>query len=383
MGKAALMAVGAVVLIAAYYSFGTQSNVMATNAKVAEHQVEVLARGAAIMGYNRARQNLATSFAAQSFSGSYETADYVTTVTLAGLDHVRIRSVGTATDGMGNEKVVTVEAEIMKELFSELPPEAPPFMQYALMAENNISLQGTMNADIFVTGDESNTLNANVHTNGSLSVEGNVSVNGFGTYVGNFTKQGNKQFFNPNYNPTNAAVTQRTARVNIPSVDAAFLAANANVSQVTVGNLAVSSSMTLGGTRENPFIWYVTGDLTLNGGAKFDGYVLFLVGQDVYVSGGVSAGDSQLEGGDESTLGVYAGRDIHLSGNSTLYGQIMAGRNVSFGSGTSDIYGNVVSSGSALFAGTPRIHYRRASPALTTVFDPNQVRYRLLSYNEW
>jgi hypothetical protein len=383
MGKAALMAVGAVVLVAAYYSMGTQSNVMATNAAVAEHQVEVLARGAAIMGYNRARQSLATSFTAQSFSGSYESAQYSTSVTLAGPDHVRVRSVGRAIDAMGNEKTVTVEAEIMKELFGELPAEAPPFMQYALIAETDISLQGTMNADIFVTGGEGSKLNANVHTNGSLSVEGNVVVNGFGTYVNNFTKQGNKRFFDPNYNPTNAPATQRTARVDIPSVDAAMLAANANVSQVTVGNLAISSPMNLGGTREDPFVWYITGNLTLNGGAKFDGYVLFLVGQDVFVSGGVSAGDSQYEGGDESTLGVYAGRDIHLSGNAAMYGQIMAGRNVNFGSGTSDIYGNVVSRGSALFAGTPRIHYRKASPALTTVFDANQVRFRLLSYNEW
>lgn len=384
MGKAAIIIVTASVLLGSIYAFGAKEEVRGAEARLSTHQYEILARNAALAGYNMAKQALAEDFAttASNLSGTYEDSDYDVSIARSGAI-ANIVSVGTTTGPEGEEIAFTVEAEIEKEFTSGIPDEAPPFMRYAMFSGGNLDLDGNLLYDLYVDGNEENTLNANMHTNADLSLSGNsATVRGFGTYVGAASGAHLTSTFDPYYNPTNDPVVQQVPAIDTPTFDTADFLSKIIVDQ-TSGDVSLHGSYTLGGTREDPYVWYVNGLLSASGGVEIDGYVMFIVDGDIELSGNVHAGNSGYEGADESSIAFYASGAIDLGGNSEVYGQLLAGSSLNFQHGTPHVYGSVASLNAVTMSGTPKVYYRVPSPALTTIFGDPNFQLKLISYSEW
>lgn len=388
MGKTAILIVVASVLFGSMYAFGAKEEAHEAGQRLSKHQVEVLARNAALAGYNVAKQELSESFsgAPASLSGTYAGDAYSVTITRSG-SLARVVSTGTSSAGGAGDVSFTVDAAIEKDIVFSQAEEAPPFMRYAVMTEENLSINGNILTDLYVDGNQDNTLNANMHTNGNLHISGNAAtVRGFGTYVGSASANPSSALdgtFDPYYNPTNDPDVQQVPAVDIPTFDVATMLSKTTVDQTTSGDLSMSGTYDLGGTREDPFVWHVDGNLSASGGVVINGYVMFIVEGNVGFSGNFEAGESGYDGGDESSVALYATGSIDMQGNSRIYGQIYTGTGVNFLGGTPRVFGSLATTGSVTLSGTPKIYYRVPSPALTTVFEDPEIHLSLVSYSEW
>lgn len=388
MGKLAIILVSAFTVISALYSVTVQGGRLATDERVAEHQYETLARNAALLAFERGKQQVIDDFSnTASISGTTEAGTYAAALTVTGPDRVAITATGTVAspEGPVEHKVfATVKRELVA---GELPEDAPDYLDYSLLVEENLALSGDIDVAVYAQGDEDNQLNSNMHTNGNLLVSGNSSsVQGFGTYVG--FAAGNPpsalaRTFRPNYNPADAASTQRVERIDIPPFDMGTFSTNATIDETTSGDVTLSGTVDLGGTREDPYIWHINGNLTATGNTRISGYVIFLVENDITFRGNTAVGDTGYDASDESSIAFYAGDDVILAGTSETAGQIYAADDVEF-RGTATVYGTVTSRGQAVISGTPNLYYRKASPALSINFEPPPMKmvYTLASYSE-
>lgn len=387
MGKAAILIIAASLALGSMYAFGAKEEARQAEGRLSDHQYEILARNAALAGYNKARQNLTDDFAgaASTIHGEYDGVEYQVVISRNGSE-ARIKSTGVAVQPDGSESDYLVDATVKKESTVTMADEAPPFMRYALLSEGDLSLDGTVLSDLYVDGDEANTLNANMHTNGSLIINGNsLTVKGFGTYVNTALATPATALttaFEPYYNPTGDPVTAQVSAIDVPEFDVTAFTSKVDIDQSSAGAVSLSGTYDLGGTRDDPYVWYVQGDLSATGGTNIKGYVMFIVDGNVFMSGNVDAGQSDYVGSDESNVAYYASGLVELAGNSKVFGQIFAGTGVSFQNGTPRVYGNIATRGLVTLSGTPKIYYRVASPALTTIFEDGAIQYKLLSYGE-
>ena len=387
MGKAAILIIAASIAMGSMYSLAAKDDARQAEARLSTHQYEVLARNAALAGYNRAKQALTDDFAGApaELTGTYAGSDYEVKIVKNG-DVASITAIGTTATAGGSEVDFTIKSDVEKEMYVEIGEKAPPFMRYAVTSEGDLSLNGNVLMDLYVDANDNNTLNANMHTNGNLLITGEaLTVRGFGTYVTSAVATPSSALqtaFDPYWNPDNDDVTSKVTRVDIPEFDVTEFLSKVDTDKTT-GAVNLSGTYDLGGTRENPYVWHVQGDLTASGGTKIKGYTTFVVEGNVSLSGNVDASEDSYAGGDESSVAFYASGNVDLSGNAKVYGQIFAGTGVSFLSGTPRVYGSVASKGVVALAGTPKIYYRVASPALTTIFEEPKPRYNMLSYSEW
>ena len=386
MGKAAILIIAASIAMGSMYSLAAKDDARQAEKRLSTHQYEVLARNAALAGYNRAKQALADDFdaAPAELTGSYAGNDYDVTVTKNG-NVARVQATGVSMTADGTEVDFTIDSAIEKELISEIADDAPAFMRYALITDDDLELNGNILLDLLVDGDESNTLNANMHTNGRLHINGNAAtIRGFGTFVQGATATPSSALestFAPYYNPGNDPVSAQVSTVEIPTFDISTMLSTVSVDRTTSGLLPLTGTYDLGGTREDPYVWHVTGSLENLGGVHINGYAIFIVEGDVTLSGDFEGAQSDYDGGDESHVAVYSAGTVTIDGNSDLHGQIYAGGGVVL-SGTPSVYGSITTKGPVTLSGTPNIYYRKASPALTTMFEEPEVHYNLISYME-
>ena len=391
MGKAAMMVLLAYTITAAYGRTSSTSTRMNTEHSVGRHQTEVLARDAALAGFESAKQALAGTFGTRTFNGTYGSAAYSVGVgmNVAG-DTARLRSTGSAVDGRGQTVRYTVSGRVAREAVYSMADVPPPFMQYALLVEGDLTLGGDILVDTFrVVGDTSAANNANIHTNRNLRVNGAAAlVRGFGTYTGSANVNRPERIFRPYDAPTGASTLNASARVDIPaaafSAPAIALAAGGAASprRTTTGSAVLSGTYdfrTLGATRENPYVWYVTGNLSVSGNVLLHGYVVFVVAGDITLGGNARAG--LADGPAESHVAWYAGNDVTLQGNGEIWGQIFAKDDVTF-QGTPQIYGSVTVGDQATIGGNPKLYNVSASPALTRHWQAPEFRLRLAGYSE-
>ncbi|NND71647.1 MAG: hypothetical protein HKN43_08710 [Rhodothermales bacterium] len=382
MGKGVALLVAALGLSGIFYANNARQSSRDTGQKVATHQYGILAREAALTGYNRAKQALSEGDL-NDITGSYERGNYgVQFVNNGSL--TKITSIGYMLDGRGETVTYQISAEY-KLVTGAMSETAPPHMNYALLTEEDLNINGAFVTEVLVTGEAGAELNANMHTNGNLHIDGNkASVEGFGTYVGSGSSNPNKALqgtFEPNYNPTSLDGAYQAGRVDIPVFDSALYTSEVAVDATTVGDVILSGDYDLGGTREDPYIWHVTGNVSSTGGTTLDGYVMFIVDGEVSLTGNVEMGDPGYSGPDESSVAFYAGGDVELGGNSEIYGQIYTSGDVLL-HGTPEVYGSITTSGTATLSGTPDIYFRESSPALTTIWQSTEDSYRLVAYNE-
>lgn len=381
MGKAILVALAAIIIASTTLYASRLNAVNDTVRTTSKHQLKVLARNAALAGYEQAKQELANAGSLQPFAtspvtltGDFQGAPYATTISVSdGL--ATISSTAEMSNAL-DEASHQIEALISTS--SSAAAVVPPFLKYALISEDDLLLNGNVKGTV---ADPSQPLNGNWHTNGDLRINGNKnSVAGFGTYVGSATANPSKALqgtFKPNYNPDNAETAFRTSRVEIPEFDSSVFFESITPNETSYGDVRLNAqSINKGGTRENPYIWHIRGDFTANGNLNIDGYLMIVVEGNVILNGSVDAASA----GDESSVAFYAGGNVTLNGNVGVAGQIYADGRVTF-NGTPDVYGSVATNSNVVLNGNPVIHYRPAAPSLSSIFS-EKSELVLVSYFE-
>jgi hypothetical protein len=375
MGKVVLLAIVAFGILATYQTASQQGSMNSSSSKVSRDQHEVLARTTSMAGYNVAKQRLTESFADHLITGTHAGGNYVTKVSVNGL-HAKIESYGTILDAAADTVGYTILAEF--EYRHVVEGTLPEHMGYALLSHGNIEMNGNSVIDVYGVYP---TVNANAHTNSDIMIKApNASVSGFGSYSGaDNTSKGAPTYFHPNYNPDGLPTAyHEPTQIDIPFYDAAEHTSKVVVDSVSTSAVNLAGSYSLGGTREDPYVWHIQNDLQITGNTQLSGYTMFIVDGDIQIGGTVQSINSGYAG-DESSTAFYAGGSVAVLGTIDIWGQIYANGNVTFVAGTPDFYGTITNRGGTEFKGTPSLHYRTASPALTVIWD-NLV---MIAYSEW
>ncbi len=383
MGKALLLMAASVMVAGGIllYSGPTSASIESEH-RAAEHGAQSLAREVAMTGYNWAVQRVQKELLAVAtgdFEGSYLDGAYDVSITRDG-DLVSVVSVGTVPLADGSEATHTVEATFEYKIAWRGPSAddaLPEFLEFGTIAEDDISLQGNVQACVFnpsTAACDNGTLelNHNIHSNGELTVGGNSgNWKGFGSSVVASSSQPGKlnNWFNPNHNPGAAPDYAQASYVNLPDWSDPTYFQNEILGKMWVdhstGDVSLNGTLDMGGTREDPFVWHVNGNLTTNN-VTIDGYMIFLVDGDLNFSGNALVGESGYSEKDESSVAYYSTGNAVIAGNRQVWGQVFTSGHIS--NGGAQVYGTVTSSGTASFSGNPDVRYRMASPKLARPF---------------
>lgn len=231
----------------------------------------------------------------------------------------------------------------------------PPFLRYAIVSGKNLSFNG----GVTITN-AGNNLNANVHVNGNFTMNGNNKIDGFLTYTG--TASSNPPIallrrINPVSNPEHLPVHYQTSALKIPEFNPDEVRSKAT--QIYYGNKTYNGNITLG-TKENPEVIYVSGDLIING--TVTGYGVFVAREKTIINGNVN-----LTNPDNlvSNIGIYSEDELIVNGNVNLNAQIFSNERVIF-NGNVKVYGNVVSKESINMNGNVTVYYKPVGEELVS-----------------
>lgn len=394
MGKATLIFVMALSVLGGMYAMNDQNANLETSSKISQDQRTILARNAALAGLDQAEQLMAETFKSYgNITGTYDGVTYRTKATKRGKNGAVVTSKGTITGPDGEAIEFHVRAEYERQTWSRIADDPPAFMSYLLMADGNLELQGSPKGKAYDPPDGSSSPpNVDVHTNRFIDVTGNSSdFEGFGTYTLGALPDENrvKRAFEPNDNPTGSDHVYQAPRVDLPAVDPAVIAAALVTDSVTVGNVNINGTAALpagmaASTRDDPYVWHIQGNLVFSGNTEIPGYVMFLVDNNVSFNGDVTTPQASHDGRDESTVAYYAGGISNISGSVEIWGQIFSAQTNIDATGSPKLYGNLITHGSIILAGSADFFYRRASPALTTHWQGgNNDRLVRIAYSEW
>ena len=355
MGRLFFMIVSASIIFGGVMlSNGVQRSAVKAEERLSEHAATILARENALTGFNEAKHLVMKDWAATgsytgstTLTGEVQGGGYTVTIILQGPE-VAIKAVGRYDD----------QTYTLSSIFDEnAEPSVPPFMGYANLSDGNLQIKEDLT--IRAANPQSN---ADVHANGNLQIqEGTVLIEGFGYANGNIQVQNGQSaedVFQPNSNPDNLPVTQEVSEIEVPKLEADQYAAIAT--KKTMSNLDLSGNYVLG-TRENPVIWYVKGNVTTTGPVTFSGYGIFVTTGNFHISHNVTT--ENVSG--ESNVGFYSDGNFELNqGSLTVSGQIFANGNVHLKADTI-LNGSISSEGNLQTFGTVTINYYPASVALT------------------
>jgi len=233
------------------------------------------------------------------------------------------------------------------------PP--PPFMNYAVLSGTNLHLNGNVN----ITDDNNNNWNANIHTNGSFTMNGNNNIDGFLTYTGTASSTPASRLNTniiPNQNPTGLTNHYQTSNVALPTYNPDSYLSIAT--DIFMGNKSYSGGITLG-TAANPKIIYVSGDLSITGSVT--GYGIFIVKGNVTMNGNVTLTSPDA---NVSSVGIYSKGNVDINGNVTVKAQIYSDQNINL-NGNVDIYGSLTAKYQVNFGGNVDLYYKPVNTQLT------------------
>ena len=414
MGKSALLAIAAFTVLGAFYSLSTERSVLEADRELTAQEYKDLAINAAETGFERAKQKLADDFTehstisettygehgAATYEVTFEDNDTVIGNALEGIslssseDEIMTTSTGTV-ERPGEEPITVKIVSVfkLKTVYDdEILSDVPEWLRKAIASGSDLDLNGnnTIEAsELLVQGSDGVVYNADIHTNGELTLKGNAStIRGFGTHVDgeNVNHDG---AFDPYDNSAGDDVVQQVEPLDIPTdfdpaaIYAAHFSENKKQSTGDV-NLSENQNFieTEGATREDPLVWHIQGDLTTDGNVNIDGYVTFLVEGNINFTGNMRAGAS---GSDqtESHMAFYTASNVDIGSNvKLLSGQIFSKGNVTL-HGTPEITGNIVAGQTVSLKGTPDIYYYPASPALTRIFEDPTTVMELTAHSVW
>lgn len=255
----------------------------------------------------------------------------------------------------GTEKD-TVRAVV--QLQNSNMPNLPKFMNYASASGNNIVLSGNDQ----IVDDNNSAWNSNCQANGDFYMGGWDLIKGFVTYNGEVEadkKWSLNSNISPNQNPNNLPAYSQTSKVSIPT----FNPDNYKSQATTVynGSQTISGNLILG-SKTNPQIIYVGGDLNLSG--NITGYGVFIVKGNINIKGNVTINSQDPS---SSNLGLYSSGDLTTNGGVVINAQIFTGGNANLNSNCS-VHGSVTSVGSINLSTNVNIYYRPANSYLTSPF---------------
>ena len=374
------------VLIGGAYFASTQLQMHETNRGVAADEYAVLARSVAIAGTERAMQHLASSFTDESFEGTFDQGTYDVDVTISG-STATIISEGSVT-GSDNRHVTRTVRVVVRPVTSAVPPG----FEYGLLVGGDLGIGGSGNIlSIGVTDSTAATLNASVHTNSDLDVDGeSANVSGFGSYSGSIDAPHGDVVFDPNYNPDGDPVIAYSEPVLIPILDPFQLAnefgIDVNVETDMPGSWSASGkwncdlSGTLpGGSAADPLVIYCPGSMRLED-LLVEGYAIFIGEAETMIKGIVHSDVSTYPDGETSSLAIYSVGDILMSGSDEVWAQLFTNGTLKF-HGEVVIYGSLITSGSLDLRGGATIHYRPTAEVLVPRREL-MAGFRMVAYSE-
>lgn len=246
------------------------------------------------------------------------------------------------------------QAEAYFNIRNVTTEDVPAFMKNAITGGTNVNLSG--NVKVTHSG---NMLNANIHANNNFNMSGNSEVDGFVTYSGSASSSPPHALNNnirPISNPHNLPVHFQTSPIQIPNIIPENYLGIAT--DIYYGNATFSGNVTLG-TKTNPKVIYVTGNLNLSG--NISGYGIFIVKGQTNISGNVTINSPDA---NFSNVGIFSGGNINLSGNVTVAAQIFSNSNINV-SGNVNLLGTLTAKGSVSTSGSVKIYYKPANSVLT------------------
>lgn len=267
-----------------------------------------------------------------------------------------------STGNVGNQHY-TVRSVIQLPIADDTVSGVPGFLDYAICTGENLNLNGNVN----VQDDNNTNWNANVHTNKTFFMNGNNTIKGFLTYGDTATSNPAKRMqtnITPNQNPGNVPNYYKSDPVTIPSFNPDNYKSKATT--IYPSDASINGNISLG-TKDNPGIVYVGGNLTLNGNVS--GYGVFIVKGNITLNGNVTVNSLDPSG---SSVGLYTAGDLLANGNVSIYAQILTGGDARL-NGNCKVYGSLTTKGTVLFNGNTNVYYRPASGALTNPFWSPQV----------
>lgn len=286
------------------------------------------------------------------------------------LDHVKIVSTG-----MYLNRLKTITAIV------QIPPnDLPEPFNDALASDGPLSLNGTVDV---VLENPSLQLNANIHSNTSITTGTQVHVAGFGTSAGSITANPISklpEIFVPNYNPDgDPAYSQNISPINVPDFNADQYKAIAD--EVYEGDYTLSGNEVVGSLSDPKIIW-IGGNMTLTGNVSLTGAGIYIVKGSITMNGNVSINNGV---GEKSNLAFYSQNTITINGNPSVEGQFYAKNDFAV-NGNATITGNVVVKNSDItvttVSGSALIRYRPANSLLTSPIWTTNPRPNLSSYWE-
>ncbi len=229
--------------------------------------------------------------------------------------------------------------------------DIPAFFQYALTAGDDVK---ALSGSIRVLNEGSGVSNANVFANDRLYLKHDGSrFEGFGYYG---TSANRRSAFRPAYNPTGLPSTMQQARIDVPDFRAEDFR---HLATYEVPGGPVGGPVRLG-TRENPLVLYVNGDMHIVAPTQISGYGIILV------TGAVTVNASVTARGADTGIGIYANGAIQMNAaGSIVTAQLFSRGDIIFRAPTT-LYGTATARDDVQIE-TPGVvvHYRPVSPALT------------------
>lgn len=394
MGKTALFAIAAFTVMTGYYGLSSQRGMLAGTERISDQQYETMARNAALTGYDYGRQHLVDNGFTQLNEkvGSHGEAEYhikvnISTDAATGDAIANIRSLGKYKKPTGTNLEYEITATVRETSVVEAN-EPPAFMKYGIISDQSLTLNGAVMIDTMkVKGSQLSVYNANIHTNGDLTVSGNkVRVRGFGTYAGTASVNNPNRTFKPYHNPAREMVLRQVEPVELVNDLDVTNFTNTYPADNWTGTTTLSGSYdftTMGATRDDPYVWYVNGDLTTLGNVEIKGYAIFVVLGDILFDGNVEVTSYDPEYLGESNFAFY-----NKDGNVTIAGtaSVLQGQIFSFGNidivGNTEIAGSIGALGTITVSGTPSVRYLPPSQGLTKPWQDSVNRPKLVAYAE-
>ena len=354
MGKFSLLiAIAAMAVISVLMLVSRQAS-QSADVLLADHTFKNIGREASLAGLNLTTRRLVddtTSWAADPAKYAFTdqpyqhahfstrvSGGYGSTVVLGRcvIDTVDVVSVGTARGGRTHE----IHATYVRTCSNA--GGLPPAFRFATASEKNFDVDGEVR--VWAADEDQN---ASIHSNRKLSVTDKAYIEGYGTYVQNggacsYCDDG--EHFDPNNPFMGTPYVQQADPIEIPAfVPEDYLPrATHYETNLVDGVFYVNDNRTIDftsykgitgyGTKQNPAIWYIPGDLHINSDyLKVIGYVMIITVGYVHVNGdadilaelppGVSPPQTSITNPnteavrdwfdqyvpDGTTLGLYAG----------------------------------------------------------------------------
>ena len=380
MGKLALLLVLAATGAAVYHGASAGQTAVGSAAQAAEVQRSALSRAAAKTGWERAKQDLAVSFAGGTRTGQNGGSSYTVTTTVSGDEAVVVSEGRTPAPGMRPATRYTLTYRLRAK-----GGGVPPFAANAMTVGGDLLMSG--NGAIVtsgVAGPAGDSLNIHVHANGRIHAgSASTVVEGFGSHTGGATGK-LQTTFQPRTNPDASPLLTQADSVHIPRVVPAEAVAAYGGATRTYPPTADFWDARIrghlpGGTRDRPAVYYVQGNALLLD-VTVSGYAVFIADGEVGTGGGFVKGTPE-PGRDESALAIITPSAINMQGGSDVHASLFADGGLRY-NGNVDIYGSLTAGGDFAHGGGATLHYVPASPGLFRPWAQGEPVMELLAYRE-